>query len=159
MASLLDLAPQGARVLVAGTELRVYGISATGLAVLMSRFPLLRQLLTGAVIDVEKILALGGDVVAAIIAAGCGHPGNADAEKIAAVLPIGDQAEILGAIVKETMPGGVDPLAEKLKGLMSALGLRDSSSATANEPIETPPQRLLANGHAPADSMQTSPLQ
>lgn len=150
MASLLDLAPQGAQITVAGKQLTVHGISASGIATLLSRFPPLRDLLAGGSIDTEAIMAMGGDIVAAIIAAACGYPGNADAEKVASVLPVGDQVDILAAAIEQTMPGGAGPLGARLQALGDRLNLSaslPSSESATPAPAAQPPQAVNGLDH------------
>jgi hypothetical protein len=162
MASLLDLMPQPARVAIGDKVLEVWGISAGGIAALLARYPDLRKLMSGVEIDTSDLMAMGGDIVASIIAAGCGSPGNADAERIAGMLPVGSQADILGAILKETMPAGVGPLMEKLGALAQTLGLQGSEPVLPSviEPVPQPmPHAVLTNGHDRAASTPTSVLQ
>ena len=47
-------------------------------------------------------MAMGGDAVAAIIAAGCGYPGDETAETVAGKLSLDAQAELLAAILRWT---------------------------------------------------------
>ena len=60
-------------------------MSVKGLAHLLVRFPELRMLMTGGEIQAEQLMEIGGDAVAAIIAAGCGCPGDEAAEAIAGI--------------------------------------------------------------------------
>ena len=72
MVSLLDVAPKAESIEVQGTPVAVHGVSAKGFAYLLGRFPELRMLMTGQTVDANRLMAVGGDAVAAIIAAGCG---------------------------------------------------------------------------------------
>ena len=72
MVGLIDLAPNVETVSVHDKAVAVHGISAKGLAYLLGRFPDLRKLMTGQEVGAEQLLAVGGDAVAGIIAAGCG---------------------------------------------------------------------------------------
>ena len=128
---LLDIAPATDTVQLRGQPVAVYGVSAKGLAYLMSRFPELRMLMTGKEVDEASLMNVGGECVAAIIAAGCGLPGNTDAEASAATLPLEDQADVLAKILKLTMPNGAVPFAEKLAGLTSFLGVEGAQLNTA----------------------------
>lgn len=117
MASFMDISPAAESVSVAGVEVEVVGISAKGLAVLFGRFPTLLKLFAGQAsdLDVKEIASLGSDVVSAIIAAGCGYPGDRTAEDKASRLPLETQAALLAAIRRQTMPGGVENFMELLK--------------------------------------------
>ena len=46
----------------------------------------------------DELMEMGGDAVAAIIAAGCGYPGDEKAEAVASKLGIDAQADLLGAM-------------------------------------------------------------
>lgn len=80
MVGLIDIAPRTETVVVQGTPVSVHGISAKSLAYLLGRFPELRKLMTGQEVEIEQLMAMGGEAVAAIIAAGCGYPGDQSAE-------------------------------------------------------------------------------
>jgi hypothetical protein len=73
-------------------------------------------------VEVDKLLSLGGDVVAAIIAAGTGAPGDEAAEWAADRLSVDEQADLLVAIIELTMPRGLGPFVEKLSRLGLASG-------------------------------------
>ena len=74
MIGLIDIAPKIETVEVQGTSVGVHGVSAKGLAHLLGRFPELRMLMTGQEVEAPALMTMGGDAVAAIIAAGCGIP-------------------------------------------------------------------------------------
>jgi hypothetical protein len=137
MVGLIDIAPRTETVLVHGTPVPVHGISAKSLAHLLGRFPELRMLLTGQEVEIEQLMAMGGDAVAAIIAAGCGYPGDQAAENVAATLTIEAQVDLLSAVLRLTLPGGFGPFVEKLTalgGLIQSgaqLPISDDPSATA----------------------------
>lgn len=109
-------------VSVRGKAIAVPGVSAKGIAYLLTRFPDLRALMAGRKIEEAALLAMGGDAVAAIIAAGTGAPGDDKAEAIAGTLPLDAQADLIAAILKVTMPQGVGPFVEKLTGLGLLVG-------------------------------------
>ena len=128
MVGLVDIAPAVERVTVRGREVEVFGVSAAGVAQLLGRFPDLRKLFSGREVGMEEIMAVGGDLVAAIIAAGTGSTGDPVAEEAAGRLGIDEQADLLSAILRVTLPKGVGPFVEKLLGLGAAL---DASSAVS----------------------------
>lgn len=123
MASLLDIAPSTTVVNVRGTAVDVTGVSAIGLAALLRRFPALLHAIQGrAVLSVESLYDLGPEIVAAVIAAGTGRPGNEQAEAVAASLGVSVQLELLSAILAETLPDGVEGFTKRLEALATAAG-------------------------------------
>jgi len=131
MTSLLDIAPLTETVSVGGKDVDVYGLSAEGLVNLIARFPEVRQLLgggkRGAGLGVEEVLDLGGKVVASIIAAGCGLPGNKEAEVIASRMGLDAQADFIGKIMKLTLPNGLAPLVAKLTAIGAIVEIEDEA--------------------------------
>ena len=117
MVGLVDIAPAIECVEVQGTPVSVHGISAKGLAGLLGRYPELRMLMTGQEVGTDQLLAMGGDAVAAIIAAGCGYPADEKAESVAAKLALDAQADLLAVILRLTLPEWVGPFVEKLTAL------------------------------------------
>lgn len=120
MVGLLDIAPVGEPVTIRGASYPVRGLSVGDIAVLLTRFPALKQLLGGQSIDFAAIAAMSGEAVTAIIAAGLGHSGEADYEAALANLTLDEQAEVFAVILRLTMPGGVVPFVGTLEKLMNA---------------------------------------
>jgi hypothetical protein len=121
MVGLIDIAPRTEMVDIEGASVEVHGVSASGLALLLRRFPDLRKLLTGLEVETTQLMTVGGEAVAAIIAAGCGYPGDEKAESVAANLSLDAQADFLGAILRLTLPKGLGPFVAKLTALGSIL--------------------------------------
>jgi hypothetical protein len=142
MVGLIDIAPCTETIAVQGSAVEVRGVSAKGLALLLSRFPELRKLMTGLEVESDQLIALGGEAVAAIIAAGCGYPGDEKAEAIAASLSLDSQADFLAATLRLTLPKGVGPFVAKLTGLASILDLDaarfDTVPASMSQKPSTP---------------------
>jgi hypothetical protein len=114
MVGLLDIAPLTQTVTIRDQPIEITGISAKGVAQLLLRFPELRALISGRDVGFDQLLALGGDIIAAVIAAGCGQAGEAEAEAAAGRLSLDDQAELLAAIMTLTMPQGIGPFVDRL---------------------------------------------
>ena len=131
MVGLIDLAPSTEFVSVHSGSVPVHGVSAKGLAHLLGRFPELLKLMTGQDVGAEQLMAIGGDAIAAIIAAGCGHPGEEHAEAAAGNLPLDAQADFLAAILRLTLPKGLGPFVAKLTALGSILDADAARSDTA----------------------------
>lgn len=129
MVGLLDIAPVGATVVVQGKAIDVQGVNAKGVALLLARFPALRALMSGRDVGISDLMEMGGDIVAAIIAAGCGQPGNAEYEAAAGRLSINDQADFVAEILRLTMPNGVGPFVEKVSKMGTVLGAQVSAPA------------------------------
>ena len=134
MVGLVDIAPITSSVSIRGKDISITGVSARGIASLLARFPELRALMTGREVALEDLLKLGGDVIAAIIAAGTGASGDVDAEKAADNLTLEEQADLLAAIVELTLPRGLSPLVEK----MSRLGLLAGGGTSAMQATTSP---------------------
>ena len=133
MVGLIDIAPVTTSVAIRGSHITVSGVSAKGVALLLARFPELRALITGREVDLEEILRLGGEVVAAIIAAGTGNPGDAGIEGAVDNLTLEEQADLLLAIIRLTVPNGVGPLVEKLSSLGMTPGAGGASAMRATK--------------------------
>ena len=135
MVGLVDIAPVTSTVSIRGQDITITGVSARGIALLLARFPELRALMTGREVGLDALLRLGGDVIAAIIAAGTGSPGDNDAEQAADNLTLEEQADLLAAIVELTMPRGLGPLVERLSRLgLLAGGASAMQAATSPLP-------------------------
>ena len=153
MAGLLDIAPAVETVDVGGTRVSVYGVSAKGIAYLLGRFPELRMLMSGREVALEQLMAMGGDAVAAIIAAGCGYPGDEKAEALVGSMSVDTQADLIAPIIRLTMPKGVGPFVQKLAALGEILGDAPSSSA----PVSRSPKRSMNSSHAATPEPTPSP--
>ena len=135
MVGLVDIAPITSSVVIRGQDITITGVSARGIAFLLARFPELRAVMTGREVALDDLLKLGGDIIAAIIAAGTGAPGNTLAEAAADNLTLEEQADLLGAIVELTMPRGLGPLVERLSRLgLLAGGASAMQAATSPLP-------------------------
>lgn len=117
MTSLTELAALSTAVKVMGKDITVHGVSAAGIAQLLHRFPALGKAMSGGGFKQEELVKLAPDAVAALIAAGCGDPGNKEVEKAAAKLALEAQLDLIQAIIKLTFPSGVGPFVKKLEGL------------------------------------------
>src|SRR6476620_10242865 len=129
MVGLIDIAPCTETVEIQGAPVEVHGVSASGLALLLGRFPDLRKLMTGLEVETGQLMAIGGEAVAAIIAAGCGYPGDEKAEAVASGVSVDAQADLLAAILKLTLPAGLGPFVEKLTTLGHVIDVAPSGSA------------------------------
>lgn len=142
MASLLDVAPLTIPVTVGGANgpvtLAVSGLSASHIAMLFHRFPELRKLFSGMQADTEALMGAAPECLAAILAAGCGGGGNPAHEAAAASLPAEAQTDILSAILKLTLPGGIGPFVEKLSSLPGLIGVADPSGAALGTKLPKP---------------------
>lgn len=132
MVGLIDIAPRTENTDVQGAPVAVHGISAKGVAYLLGRFPELRKLMSGQQVETDALMNIGGDAVAAIIAAGCGYPGDEQAEDVAGKLAIDAQADLLAAIMRLTLPAGLGPFVEKLTALGGILDAAPSDTVQAS---------------------------
>ncbi|MET3995831.1 hypothetical protein ABID65_007503 [Bradyrhizobium sp. S3.9.2] len=136
MPGLLDVAPSFETHTINGTDVHVTGVSATGIAVLLDRFPEVRALLTGKAVDLspEDIMSKVPMAIDAILAAGTGNPGDPAAEAVASKLPAGDQLALLQKIIKVTMPKGVGPFVDALMAIMGGLDVESLSIPDTKSP-------------------------
>ena len=78
-------------------------------------------------LSANQLLEAGGNVIGALIAAGCrgedGHPliGNKGAEAVSAGLAVGEQADLLAAILAMTIPEGPGPFVDILSKLGASI--------------------------------------
>jgi hypothetical protein len=122
MVSLMDVVPLRKSVpLSTGDVIEVGGVTAVGLASMANKFPEIKALLAGKadpkLFTFEGLIDKAPRVVAAILADGCGFPGNEEAEAKAAALPISDQLEIFEAILDLTFAKGIGPFVAAAKRL------------------------------------------
>lgn len=133
MVALTDIAKTNETVAVFGKDVDVYGVSAEGFAILLQRFPQLVSLAKGDKVVPADIIKMGPQVVGAVIAAGCGQPGNADAEAFAAKISVDTQLEFITKIGGATFPKGIGPFLERLQAMSGAVSdevgkVRDTKS-------------------------------
>jgi len=124
MATLSDVAKVPRQVPVNGVSVDVFGVSGEGFAMLMARFPEVKNMMDGKKVNKGELMKLAPRALAAFIAAGTGHPGNVEMEEVARTLPVGAQADLIEEILRLTFPRGVGPFVEQLQqmGLLVQLG-------------------------------------
>lgn len=140
MPGLLDIAAAPARVMVRGTQVDVFGVSAEGIAYLMAGFPEIKAMLSGKELslDAETLATKAPKALAAIIAAGTGQVGNAEAEAVAASLGVDEQAELLAKIFELTFPRGLGPFAQAIQRLAGTVN-GASDAGTKAQGSNSPP--------------------
>lgn len=139
MKRLLDIAPDGATknsVAVSGGEVEISKLSAKKITGILARFPVVGQLLDGKKPETSKLVEIGADAVAAVIAAGCGYVGDEmeRAEAFASELPIEDQLKLVEAIARLSLPKVVGPLI-----IDQARGAVESFVTSLQNPVEASP--------------------
>ena len=123
--SLFDIADFGENVVVPDKDgkpqkLKVKGISAQGVVLLLMRFPQLQKWLSGQNVPLSDTLIQSPDMIAAVIAAGTGAPGDTDAEDIAASLPVEVQTDVVEAVYRQTFRNGFGPFVKRVLVLYAA---------------------------------------
>lgn len=131
MVGLIDIGPLSEKVPVGGAEVEVFGVSAEGVFSLLARFPELRAFFEKRGTSPDRLLACGGEIVAAVLAAGTGAPNSPEAEAIARRLPIAVQAALLEPIWRLTFPNGVGAAMDQITRLMAPLGAGGGPSIAA----------------------------
>jgi hypothetical protein len=118
MVGLVDIAPLTETVECNGVEIEVTGISVMNIAQLLGQFVELRKFWTTEELNVERLIELGPEVIAAIIAAGTGEANDDDIKRVVKRLPFSAVFELIEAIVRVTLPGGgLGPFMERAVGL------------------------------------------
>jgi hypothetical protein len=163
MVGLLDIAPSFKTVSVNGADVNVTGISAKGVAYMLGRFPEFRAIFLGGGMKSENIMETGPQMVAAMIAAGTGSPGDVDAERIADGLNLEAQFDLIEAIIDATMPKGAGPFVKRLTGLLNSVaaaqhsppdqaGVTSPSTGTEKPTTSQPPSASLSEKGTPPET-------
>lgn len=129
MPDLLSIAPLTEKVPVRGAKAIIGGVPVAAIAGLLSRFPALRKMWATGKWDVEQLLGMSDEVIAAVIAAGCSNIDEANAGNLA----LDEKAELLAAIIRVTMPRGPGPFMATLTALMGTVGGAASPTAPASK--------------------------
>src|SRR6185369_3311468 len=127
-ASIFDLVQASNTVELRGKKIPVYGISLNGLFLLAERYPVLKRMLGMKMsdlteLDPQKLIEMAPDAITTVIAVGLTDVTSYEhaekdgkylqeihkAAKAAGAITIGEQAKVIGEILKATLPDGVDP--------------------------------------------------
>lgn len=130
MADLLSIAPLTEFVDVRGAKATVTGVSAKGIAGLIFRFPELRKMWASGKWDMAALLDLSDDILTALVAAGVAELDEANAANLA----LDEKAELLGAIVRVTMPRGPVPFVEAVTSLIGGVGGLSAKAPATKSP-------------------------
>ena len=130
MVGLLDIHPQSEQVAInAKDKVEVFGISAKGIAILLSRFPYLLGVMTAQKDAQGNAIKIAPEAIAAIGAAGLRHPGEEDYEDWVGNLDVSVQLRILEAVAHMTFPEGFGPFVERLKVLSGQASAQVNAAA------------------------------
>jgi hypothetical protein len=126
MADLLDIAPSTAVevVRIGENRIKVRGISVDAIASIVARFPGLKSLASGDVGGdiILRMIEGCGAAAGPIIAAGCGHLGEEEYERLAGKLLPEYQLKFLRAIFGLTFPNGIGSFVQELTSLFGGAG-------------------------------------
>jgi len=132
MPSLLDIAPpeiSAVEIDIRGTVLRVAGIAAIDWAVLYGRFPELRKIMLGEESSEGRDRLRFLAAQSAVIAAGTGHPGDADIERASlTVLTFDERQQLFDQVISLSLPG--DVLSPLLDASLAAPAANGAGRAT-----------------------------
>lgn len=140
MASLLDIGNMTKEVIIRGVKLDVSGVSAGDLFKLITKFPEFRKLIGGGSsedITPDKLVSLGSDVAAVIIAMVTGSAGDQAVEEKARGLSAGEQVELIGVAFSLTFPLGIARFVDQLTALSATIAPQNpqtNSSENSPEP-------------------------
>ncbi len=138
--SLLDVGPLHEEVDYGDKKLKVYGVSAKGVFFVFQRFPQVLGWFKGGKFDIQGLIAEAPDAIAAIIAAGCGNPGDEKAEEIASMMPMETQLDILEAIGRLTFKNGFGPFVKRMVAFADAAqSVNYGRAAGTKSPQESKP--------------------
>jgi hypothetical protein len=142
--SLLDIGPIYEDVDFGEKKLRVYGISAAGILSVFQRFPEVMSWFKGGdKVNLQSLVTEIPDALAACIAAGCGSPGNIEAEDMADRLPVETQLDIIEAIGRLTFKSGFGPFVQRMLALVGeAQSVSFGRAQVMKSPQESPPASL-----------------
>lgn len=139
--SLLDIAVATELVEIGAEKpLKVRAISAKSMVAIFQRFPEIRSGATNGM-KIGAMVAAAPDAVAAAIAAGLGHPGDADYEEKAGDLSVDIQLDLLEAIGRCTFRNGFGPFVKRIVAMADAAN--EAASANSGKDLATKlPQAL-----------------
>ena len=132
MTALLDIADASEVVKIRGVDVKVHGITMQDIAALMRRFPEIYNIFSGDKREDAIGGLLSGDALPAVISAGTHNLGNEAVEEKIRGLYLEEQVDLLRAILKMTMPGGVVPFVEKLTALGALVSADTDESDTVS---------------------------
>lgn len=149
--SITDIGPLRELIPIGDKKLSVMGISSEGIITLFNRFPELREWALAGKVKLTNIQERAPEAIKAIIAAGCGQAGDADAEKVAGGWPVELQLDILEAIGRLTFTNGFGPFVNRIVAL--AAQARSVNYGRAQDtPLPQTSNALLPSGEAPNPS-------
>jgi hypothetical protein len=116
----------------------VRGVPAESIFQLLADFPELRRMFVGKRVESEivaELVAMGGRILATVIAAGCGFLGNEKAITNAQVnLTVGESTQILEAMMRMTFPQGARNFIEALTAALKNAGVGLTSGPAMKSP-------------------------
>lgn len=131
MAGLKDVVIAKEIVPIGSTEVEVVGLSYEAIGTLAEHHPKFGELAKAGTASVPALLALGPEIISAILAAGTGALGDRETEDVARQLCIDDQTRLLAAILRRTMPRGAGPFGDTLMEAATALQGQSPSPASS----------------------------
>jgi hypothetical protein len=160
MVSLIDIAKvKLPPVPIRGAEVEVNGLTADHIAGIMYDFPEIRKLLSTQAADkdmLSSLLARLPEAAAMLIAAGTGKPGDKETIDFARTLGVGEQYDLLEAILKATFPRGVKSFLDGVQAAMEQSGAhgwaQDMKLPGLSSPASEPAAVKETAGTAPPSS-------
>lgn len=124
MTSLLDITPKARTVVTSMGEITVPGLSMTALVHVLKKHPEVLALMQGKSaqdLTYDKLLDLGVDVCASLLAAGLGYPGNDQAVERCKALKPQDAFDLGKAVLEESFPQGAQSFLVKVTEAMNGV--------------------------------------
>jgi hypothetical protein len=148
--SLLDIFPAHELVKIDDERsIKIYGLGAKSVFILLQRFPHLGAMLKGGNINWQQFIQEAPDAVAAILAAALGRSGDEEVEEAVSLYGVEIQVDILAAVMRLTFKNGFGPFVDRIVQLTRGAAsensgrVMDTKSAPVLKP-SLPPDTLPA---------------
>lgn len=134
MPGFVDIAPVVETIEIRKQTIEVTGLTPKGVGRVIWRFPEVRKMIETRKFDIEALIDLSDEALAAVIAAGVGCPGDLEQERQAKNLTLEEKLLVLGAIAKVTMPNGPGPFVDAVSALMGGLAGGSAAALVSTSP-------------------------
>lgn len=159
MVSILDIGRISKNVKIQGTDVPTYGITAQALVGILLNFPQLRKVIAEKSLDgdgLTEIVMQAPEAAAQIMAAGLDHPDDPQYIAWASKRSIGEQFELLSAIVSQTFPQGIKSFMDAVQHALDSAGARGWGPATKSPGLSSSASATATPPATPGDTPHAS---